>query len=175
MHPPWAVKSPIRAAGWPPIRTVKEPRTTTSGGPTHTARSPTRVLLKIEAGANVNPDATGRSSPLLVRIYQLKTLTGFNRSDFFSLYQDDNKALAADLVQKEEFTLRPGDQRALDFEPKPETQALAAIAAFRSLDSARWRATVTLAPHSTNSIVVRLTTNQLDMSVEKRGGEGAPP
>ena len=136
---------------------------------------PTRVLWKIEAGANVNPDATGRSSPLLVRIYQLKTLTGFNRSDFFSLYQDDNKALAADLVQKEEFTLRPGDQRALDFEPKPETQALAAIAAFRSLDSARWRATVTLAPHSTNSIVVRLTTNQLDMSVEKRGGEGAPP
>ena len=35
--------SPIRAAGMPPIRTVKAPIAITSGGPTQTAMSPTRA------------------------------------------------------------------------------------------------------------------------------------
>src|SRR5438093_790242 len=41
--PPWAVKSPMRAAGMPPISTVIEPMAITSGGPTHKAMSPTRA------------------------------------------------------------------------------------------------------------------------------------
>ena len=39
--PPWAVKSPIRAAGIEPINTVTDPFAITSGGPTQTAISPT--------------------------------------------------------------------------------------------------------------------------------------
>ena len=50
MHPniieqPWAVLSPMRAEGIPPIITVLDPFTIVSGGPTQTHRSPT-----IEAG-----------------------------------------------------------------------------------------------------------------------------
>jgi hypothetical protein len=40
MLPPWAVESPIRAAGLPPIKTVAEPLTMESGGPTQTHISP---------------------------------------------------------------------------------------------------------------------------------------
>src|SRR6266478_2176557 len=43
MTPPWAVTSPIRAAGKPPISTVGEAFTITSGGPTHTAISVIRA------------------------------------------------------------------------------------------------------------------------------------
>src|SRR5574337_1423474 len=39
MVPPWAVRSPIRAAGNPPINTVNEPMAITSGGPAHVAMS----------------------------------------------------------------------------------------------------------------------------------------
>lgn len=38
--PPWAVVSPILAAGWPPIRTAVDPKAITSGGPTQVAMSP---------------------------------------------------------------------------------------------------------------------------------------
>ncbi len=38
--PPWAVVSPILAAGFPPIITVAEPFTIESGGPTQTQESP---------------------------------------------------------------------------------------------------------------------------------------
>src|SRR5208337_4808415 len=43
MLPPWAVKSPKRAAGCPPTRTLNDPKAITSGGPTHVAMSPTRA------------------------------------------------------------------------------------------------------------------------------------
>src|SRR5579883_1800694 len=43
MTPPWAVRSPIRAACRPLIRTVGEPSTMTSGGPAQLARSLTRA------------------------------------------------------------------------------------------------------------------------------------
>ncbi len=41
MDPPWAVVSPILAAGLPLIRTVEEPLTMESGGPTQVHMSPT--------------------------------------------------------------------------------------------------------------------------------------
>jgi hypothetical protein len=40
IDPPWAVKSPIRAAGLPPIKTVAEPLAIVSGGPVHIQESP---------------------------------------------------------------------------------------------------------------------------------------
>jgi hypothetical protein len=51
MVPPWAVVSPILAAGLPPISTVAEPFTITSGGPVHTSISPT-------AAAGIPPTST---------------------------------------------------------------------------------------------------------------------
>lgn len=41
--PPWAVESPILAAGIPPIITVAEPVTMLSGGPAQAAISPIRA------------------------------------------------------------------------------------------------------------------------------------
>jgi hypothetical protein len=42
--PPWTVKSPMRAAGMPPINTVGDPGgAIASGGPTQVAISPTRA------------------------------------------------------------------------------------------------------------------------------------
>jgi len=43
MLPPWAVMSPMRAARRFPIRTVGEPLTMTSGGPTQVAMSVMRA------------------------------------------------------------------------------------------------------------------------------------
>ena len=40
MVPPWAIESPIRAAGRPAINTVADPLTIASGGPVQVAESP---------------------------------------------------------------------------------------------------------------------------------------
>src|SRR5574340_1324747 len=67
MVPPWTVRSPIRAAGWFMMSTVKEPRAMTSGGPTHTAMSPTRaagsppISTVTAQGGSIGPPTCGTS------------------------------------------------------------------------------------------------------------------
>jgi hypothetical protein len=65
MTPPWAVWSPIRAAGMPPIITFDEPIAIASGGPTHVAMSPTRAagmppIITVGApGGRIGPPTCG--------------------------------------------------------------------------------------------------------------------
>src|SRR6478672_3455690 len=57
--------SNMRAAGCPPISTLNEPRIMTSGGPTQTARSPTRaagippIRTVIAPGGRIGPPTCG--------------------------------------------------------------------------------------------------------------------
>jgi hypothetical protein len=56
--PPWAVLSPMRAAGLPPINTVAEPFTTESGGPTQTQLSPTTAAGRLPISTVGQPGPT---------------------------------------------------------------------------------------------------------------------
>ncbi len=64
MVPPWAVKSPIRAAGMPPIITVNDPSAMTSGGPTQMAISPTlaagiKPIMTVGQPMEIGPPTCG--------------------------------------------------------------------------------------------------------------------
>jgi len=73
-----------------------------------TAKPP---LLKITVSADEasNPDLKGRASPVVVRVFELKSLAGFNSADYFSLYDKESEILGADLIGKEELHLKPGE------------------------------------------------------------------
>ncbi|MDR1969588.1 MAG: type VI secretion system lipoprotein TssJ [Burkholderiaceae bacterium] len=99
----------------------------------------TPVSLNLIASADANPDARGRASPLAVRLYVLKSSSAFSSADFFSLYDKDSATLGADLLQREEALLRPGETKVFDFSLKPDARAIGVIAAYRDLEHARWR------------------------------------
>ena len=99
----------------------------------------TRVSLNLTAGPDVNPDPSGRASPLTVRLYVLKSPSAFTSADFFSLYDKDSATLGADLVQREETLLRPGEKKKFDFSLQPDAKAIGVIAAYRNLERAHWR------------------------------------
>ena len=71
------------------------------------APEPTRVVLEFEATGNINPNSEGRASPLVVRIYRLKSYSVFEDADFFSLYEKADDALGGELIDKEEILLNP--------------------------------------------------------------------
>lgn len=99
-----------------------------------------QVKLNLAAGADVNPDARNRPSPITVRVYALKSAASFEAADFFSLFEKDATVLGADVVSREELLMRPGDSKPLDMKLPPEAKVLAVFAAYRDLDRARWRA-----------------------------------
>lgn len=124
---------------------------------------PTQVKFRVEGADDLNLDASRRASPLLVRVYQLRSDASLKGADFFGVFKDDKTALAADLVHKEEFFLKPGETKELTFEPKPDTQLMAAFAAFRDVATASWRAAAPVVAHKINPYVLKLSKNQLDL------------
>jgi type VI secretion system protein VasD len=106
------------------------------------APKPTEIEGSLTAVANVNPSVSQRPSPLLVRLYELKTASAFNNADFVSLYQRDQAELGADLVAREEIVLNPGESRPIRRVAGPETRFIGVLAGYRDLDRAKWRTVV---------------------------------
>ncbi len=126
---------------------------------------PARLEGSIVAAAGLNPSVNNRPSPLLLRIYELRSQTAFNQADFMSLYQSDQATLAADLVVREEFMLQPGETRPYNKQLSPETRFVAVIAVYRNLERATWRAVVPVAPSKTHKLAVRADSLALSATV----------
>ena len=99
-----------------------------------------KARMTVVAAADVNPAADGRPSPVVVRIYQLKEDAKFNNADFFGLFDNDQAALGGDLLAREEIELTPGETRQVEFAVAGEAKYLGAMAAYRDVRNAQWRA-----------------------------------
>lgn len=127
-----------------------------AGAPPPPPPKPTIIQASVEAGAAVNPDNKGRASPIVVRVYELRSLAAFNGADFFSLWDREKELLAADMVAKDEFQLRPGEQKKFERNAQPDTKFVAVIAAFRDIERANWRGSVGIAPNQTTPVAIKL-------------------
>jgi type VI secretion system protein VasD len=115
----------------------------------------TKLLsINVLASAVMNPDVRNRPSPVLVRIYELRSAAQFESLDFLSLHDKDQALLAGDILSRDEFVIQPGESRQMRRSLGPESKFVGAIAAFRDLERARWRALVPLATASDNSVAV---------------------
>jgi type VI secretion system protein VasD len=100
--------------------------------------APTHAELTVSP--DVNPDSSGRASPVVLRVYQLRNDGEFNSADFFGVYEKEKETLGASLVSREEYVLAPGENRKLDLPVNAETRFIGVVAAFRDIRVARWRA-----------------------------------
>jgi type VI secretion system protein VasD len=116
---------------------------------------PTEIQGSIEASAKLNPSVSQRASPVMLRIYELKTAAAFNSADFVSMYQRDQAELAADLVAREEMVLSPGETRPYAKTLAPETRFIGVMAAYRDLERAKWRSIVAIQPGQKQRLVIR--------------------
>ena len=128
---------------------------------------PASVAGTIEASPQVNPSASRRPSPILVRIYELKSVASFNAADFMSLYQRDQASLAADMLAKEEFTLAPGETKSFAKTLAPDTRFLGVVGAYRDLEHARWRSVVPITPNRPQKVTVTAGELAIEATVSK--------
>jgi type VI secretion system protein VasD len=120
------------------------------------SRGPSKLSIQIAASGSVNPDVNQRPSPVVVRLYELKSAARFDSADFLSLYEKDQAVLGADIVVREEFVLRPGERKAIDKPLAADTKFIGVVAAYRELERARWRGMVALVPGKNNVVTVTL-------------------
>ena len=113
------------------------------------------VSGSLQSSADLNPSVSQRPSPLILRVYELKSDTAFNRADFMSLYQSEQTALGADVVSREEITLQPGETRPYNKQLGAETRFIGVFAAYRNLEQARWRALAAVAAGKPQKLLIR--------------------
>ena len=122
---------------------------------------PTVLNLQIQTGMHVNPDAAGKAAPVVLRLYELREQSSFLGADFFPLFDKEQATLAADLVRKQEFVIKPGESRPLQIETAADTRFIGFFAAFRELDHAQWRSVAPLVLHQNNAVILKLENNEL--------------
>lgn len=103
------------------------------------ASRPPMMEGSIAAAPATNPDAQGRASPIVIRVYELRSHGAFSSADFFSIFEKEAETLGSELVGREEFSLRPADSRPYKRQLQPDTKFIGVAAAFRDLENARWR------------------------------------
>jgi type VI secretion system protein VasD len=115
-----------------------------------------KATMTIVATPEANPDASGRPSPVVVRVYQLRADGAFNNADYFPLYDDDKMVLGQELISRDEFVMNPGERRSLDVTLAADARFVGAIAGFRDIRNAQWRA-VMPAPRTGLTVTVERT------------------
>jgi len=105
------------------------------------AKPPEDIVVKgsLQAVDNVNPDAKGRASPLVVKIFQLKSKDKFESADFFPLFDQADATLGEDLLAVEDQMLAPGELRSYEGKFDPATRYIGVIAAYRDINQAHWK------------------------------------
>ena len=128
--------------------------------------SPPLLRGTIAVDSNVNPDRAGRPSPIVVRVYELKSVAAFNGADFFALFDNEQATLSGELVGREEFQLQPAETRQYLRQLQPDTKFIGVVAAFRDLEQARWRQTSPVPKKSKPSITIGLQARAVTVTVK---------
>lgn len=128
---------------------------------------PATVEAKLVASPEVNPDAGGRPSPIVVTLFELTSLSNFNGADFFALSDNAVEVLADELQGKEELHMLPGSEAELLMEFKPGSRYLAVVAAYRRIDEAQWRAVLEVPPDETIELEIRLEPLAVHLEVDE--------
>jgi len=125
---------------------------------------PARTRLTVAATADTNPDANGRPSPVVVRVYQLKADVAFNAAEFFALFDDEMKVLGPDLIGRNEYTLAPSERRTLELDVAADAKFVGVIAAYRDIRNAQWR-TIVQAPLKKDDVTIAVERSRVVFSV----------
>ncbi len=133
------------------------------------SHKPPVLGLHLRGDTLLNPDASGASLPVVVYVYQLKRPDRFNQADFHALWKAPEDALAGDLVERQELTLRPGEEREVEIKRNLDSRYLGVVALFRTPKGDRWRRLLPLTDKRKQGFRLSLRDSQVELDAEAGG------
>ncbi|MDJ0656468.1 MAG: type VI secretion system lipoprotein TssJ [Xanthomonadales bacterium] len=126
---------------------------------------PTELEAVVRVATNVNPDRSGRPSPVVMWLYELKATAKFLSADYFALAARDSSFMSGEVVNRSEYQLGPGELLDFSAEIDPGAAHVGVVVAFRDLENARWRGVFDLTPNRRNRIEIRV--DRLAVSIQE--------
>ncbi len=134
------------------------------------ACSPLRSV-RVKGVPPLNVNDSGVSTPVKVRIYQLKDDANFRNARFEELYDDHKKALGGDILDFKEVDIEPGDDRDIELgKIETHTRFIALLGLFNGTGRGDWRQIVK--KENAGDYVYRVTGYQIDL--QSKGGRKPP-
>ena len=129
----------------------------------------TNLKINFIVDGNINPDENKRSSPVFVRLYELKSPDVFQKADFIDLYEHDAKVLGADYINKQVLKpLSPGLNRTDDFVLKNSATTIGLYVEFSQYRGANYKISFPIVEHSISKNEVTIRISGTDISIVKK-------
>lgn len=124
------------------------------------------LALVLNATEAINPGLNQRAAPVMVRVYELKSSTAFEAADFFTLHDKEREVLGADLLNRDEFQIKPGERLQLLRKLTPGIRRLAVMVAFRDLERSIWKDAITIGEPAPDEVRVLIDSRQVRILVQ---------
>ncbi|NOY73135.1 MAG: type VI secretion system lipoprotein TssJ [Gammaproteobacteria bacterium] len=128
------------------------------------------LLITFSVDADVNPDDNKISSPLIIRMYELKSPNIFKKANFIDIYEEDAEVLGADLVAKQQLKpIQPGENRKVSFVLNKETEYVGFFAEFLQYKNAEYKLIIPIAQTNvfSSSADIKLSSNKLILMIDQ--------
>ncbi|MEW8523017.1 MAG: type VI secretion system lipoprotein TssJ [Candidatus Thiodiazotropha endolucinida] len=125
------------------------------------------VAVTMSAAQSVNPDINDRPSPIVARIYELKSLSVFNNADFFNLFEQDVALLGDEMLMRDELHFQPGEVKLLERELQPDTRYVGVIGAYRDIENATWRRSIEINLRDETTFVIEFGKSGITLQKKK--------
>jgi len=124
----------------------------------------TDLKLTFVVGADANPDDDKTPSPLIIKMYELKSPDMFEKANFIDIFEQDTDILGADLIDKHRLKhLQPGEERIERFVLDEKTQYVGLFAEFLMYKDAKYKLIIPIAQTNvfSSSANIRISANEL--------------
>jgi len=129
----------------------------------------TNLKINFIVDGNINPDENKRSSPVFVRLYELKSPDVFQKADFIDLYEHDAKVLGADYINKQVLKpLSPSLSRTDDFLLKNSATTIGLYVEFSQYRGSNYKISFPIIEHSISKNEVTVKISGTDISIVKK-------
>lgn len=126
----------------------------------------TDFQLSFVAEENINPDDSKIPSPVIVRMYELKSTKLFEKANFIDLYESDAEVLGKSLIAQQVLkAIKPGEARTADFVLSKDTQYIGLYVEFLQFENAKYKVTIPIAQTNviSSSAKVQLSENTISI------------
>lgn len=123
------------------------------------------VEVRVIVAPDVNPNRSGRASPVFLRVFELRDQARFLNAEFDDVTLRADATLAATLLGREERMVDPASSVVLTLKIDPAAQVLGVVAEYSDLADSRWRAA---SPAAAGGLLATFKNQSLVIHVDRR-------
>jgi len=128
----------------------------------------TDLKLSFVVDKNVNPDDSKVSSPLIVRMYELKSIKAFENANFIDLYERDSEVLGKTMITEQALKpIQPNEDRTARFVLSKGTKYIGLYAEFLQYENAKYKVIIPVAETNVVSSTAKVQLSENKMIILK--------